>query len=132
MPSASSARDASVNDQQPADYYLSVPFQDWDEEHMLSEIEIFIEEAALEDYSDYVRRGALLNYDRNIFSQERQDHLKLKPIEQEYLDLEYSPKRADRFKQASGLYILVALCSVGAAGKLIYHRNAINSPNSAL
>lgn len=112
----SSVRTDSPNSQ-PADYYLSVPFQDWDEEHMLREIDLFIEEARLEDYESYIRRGALLNYDRNIFSQGRQDNLCLKPIEQHYLELEYSPRRLDRFRQARGLYILVALCSVGAAGK---------------
>lgn len=116
MPSVSSVQDASV--EPPADYYLSVPFQDWDEERMFREIETFIEEAGLEDYADYIRRGALLNYDPNIFAHERQDLLKLKPVEKHYLDLEFSPRRIDKFKQASGLYILVALCSIGAAGEL--------------
>ena len=116
MPKASIIRHVPLD--QPADYYLSVPFQDWDEERMFREIEAFIEETGLEDYSDYIRRGALLNYDRNVFSHERSDRLKLKPIEQQYLQLEYSPRRIDKFRQASGLWILVALCSIGAAGKL--------------
>lgn len=125
MPSdVSSMRDESLN--QPADYYLAVPFQDWSEERMFTEIETFIEDAQLEDYADYIRRGALLNYDRSIFAQERQDHLKLKPIEQEYLDLEYSPRRIDKFKQASGLYVLVGLCSIGAAGILSFSIQACN------
>lgn len=102
--------------EQPADYYLSVPFQDWDPDQMKTEIENFIEEAELDDYADYVRRGALLNYDRNFFAAERHDRLKLKPVEEYYLRLEYSPRRIDKFRQASGLYVLVALCSVGAAG----------------
>ncbi|KAL1296699.1 hypothetical protein AAFC00_000174 [Neodothiora populina] len=133
VPSVTSLRDKSLD--QPADCYISVPFQDWDENRMITEIEIFIEEGELEDYADYIRRGALLNYDRNIFSHERHDLMKLKPIEQRYLNLEYSPKRLDKFRQASGLYILVALCSVGAAvqgwdesavnGAQVYYRHAL-------
>lgn len=110
---------ASSGDQnhsdEPPDYWLSVPFQDWSKSRMEDEIESFIVTTELEEYSDYIRRGALLCQDRNAFDRERPDGLKPKPSEQRYLDLEYSTRRGDKFRQAGRLWLLVALCSLGAA-----------------
>jgi len=100
---------------EPPDYWLSVPFQDWSKSRMETEIDSFIATTELEEYSDYIRRGALLCQDRNAFERERPDGLKLKPIEKRYLDLEYSTRRSDKFRQAGRLWLLVALCSLGAA-----------------
>lgn len=109
-----SSRDQNRSNE-PPDYWLSVPFQDWSKGRMESEIESFVEIGNLEEYSDYIRRGALLCQDRNAFDRERPDGLKLKPSEKRFLDLEYSTKRADKFRQAGRLWLVVALCSLGAA-----------------
>ncbi|KAF2834977.1 sugar transporter family protein [Patellaria atrata CBS 101060] len=104
---------------QSVNRFISVPFADWDSNTMSTEIEIFIEESGLSDYSDYIRRGAYLAQDKNAFprNRPRPDGLKLREDkdERKYLDLEYSSRPIDRFNQPWRLYALVVCCSLGAA-----------------
>lgn len=99
------------------DAKLAQPFSGWTHQQMTASIDAFIAESELEDYEHYIRRGAFLAQSKAAFSpdRERDDGLRLKESERHYLDLEYSPRRIDKFKQPWRLYALVALCSVGAA-----------------
>ena len=83
------------------DRRLAQPFSGWTHEQMSNAIDKFIEVSGLEDYAQYIRRGAFLAQSKAAFpvGRERRDGLKLKDIERHYLDLEYSPRRIDKFKR---------------------------------
>lgn len=102
-------------DAERPDAKLARPFSGWTHQKMTDRIDKFIDDTELEDYAHYIRRGAFLAQSKAAFDRERDDGLKLKDIERTYLDLEYSRKRIDKFKQPWRLYALVALCSIGAA-----------------
>lgn len=99
------------------DRKLAQPFSGWTHKQMTESIEAFLLESALDDYVDYIRRGAFLAQSKVAFPSDRvrDDGLSLKPVERQYLDLEYSTRRIDRFKQPWRLYALVGCCSLGAA-----------------
>jgi len=99
------------------DRKLAQPFSGWTHKQMTESIEAFLLESGLDDYADYVRRGAFLAQSKAAFPSDRvrDDGLSLKPVERQYLDLEYSTRRIDRFKQPWRLYALVGCCSLGAA-----------------
>jgi len=97
------------------DQILAQPFSGWTHEQMTKSIDAFIHESELEDYEDYIRRGAFLAQSKAAFDRERADGLKLKSTEERYLKLENSTKSMDKFKQPWRLYALVGCCSLGAA-----------------
>jgi len=97
------------------DRKLAQPFSGWTHDEMTKKIDAFIEESELQDYADYIRKGAFLAQSKAAFNRDRPDGLKLKKTEQDYLDLEYSPRPIDKFKQPWRLYALVGCCSLGAA-----------------
>jgi hypothetical protein len=84
---------------------------------MTESIDKFINVSGLEDYDKYIRKGAFLAQSKAAFpiGRQRRDGLTLKDEEREYLDLENSPRRIDKFKQPWRLYALVGVCSLGAA-----------------
>ncbi|KAF2492702.1 putative MFS myo-inositol transporter [Lophium mytilinum] len=99
------------------DRVLAQPFSGWTHKTMTDSIDDFLRESELDDYAHYIRKGAFLAQSKAAFpkDRERSDGLTLKPIERQYLDLEYSTRKIDTFKQPWRLYILIACCSVGAA-----------------
>lgn len=115
-----------VQDAERPDRRLAQPFSGWTHEQMTASIETFIEESELQDWSDYIRRGAFLAQSKAAFApgRERRDGLTLKDSERAYIDLENSPRRIDKFKQPWRLYALVGCCSLGAAvqGWYVNHR----------
>ncbi|KAF2202978.1 hypothetical protein GQ43DRAFT_390975 [Delitschia confertaspora ATCC 74209] len=99
------------------DRRLAQPFSGWTHKKMTDRIDAFIKESELEDYADYIRRGAFLAQSKAAFPPDRArvDGLTLKESERHYLDLENSPRRIDTYNQPWRLYALVACCSLGAA-----------------
>ncbi|PVI05411.1 hypothetical protein DM02DRAFT_725112 [Periconia macrospinosa] len=123
------------------DRRLAQPFSGWSHENMTNSINQFIKDSGLEDYDKYIRRGAFLAQSRSAFAvgRERPDDLTLSDSEREYLDLENSNRRIDKFKQPWRLYALVGICSIGAAvqgwdetavnGAQIYYTPALKLEN---
>ncbi|KAF2175792.1 MFS sugar transporter [Zopfia rhizophila CBS 207.26] len=121
------------------DRRLAQPFSGWTHERMNSSINAFIEESELEDYQDYIRRGAFLAQSKAAFENDRNDGLILKESERQALELEHSTRRIDKFKQPWRLYALVACCSLAAAvqgwdetavnGAQIYYKHAFHLKN---
>ncbi|KAF2655619.1 hypothetical protein K491DRAFT_412594 [Lophiostoma macrostomum CBS 122681] len=99
------------------DRRLAQPFSGWTHEQMDTAIDNFVQVSELEDYAHYIRKGAFLAQSKAAFpvGRDRRDGLKLREIERTYLDLEYSSRRIDKFKQPWRLYALVGCCSLGAA-----------------
>jgi hypothetical protein len=101
-------------------YELRNPFDDWTIERMQGAIAEFTEYPGLKIYHDFFERGGLLNLDPNAFERNDQTSFQTSSKEREALERENNPKsRFDRFRQTKGLYLLVALCSAAAAGKLL-------------
>lgn len=101
-------------------YELRNPFDEWTEDDMKKATTDFAQhpESGLEDYAHYFVRGGMLNLDPQAYDNE--DAMKVSPEERKALDRETRPQsRFDRFRQTKGLYLLVALCSAAAAGKLL-------------
>ncbi|KAF2014555.1 hypothetical protein BU24DRAFT_371260 [Aaosphaeria arxii CBS 175.79] len=92
------------------DRRLAQPFVGWTPERMNNSVDVFLKESELEDYADYIRRGAFLAQ-----SNSARNKISLKESEARYLDLENSTNRIDKFKQPWRLYALVGCCSLGAA-----------------
>ncbi|KAH7112931.1 hypothetical protein B0J11DRAFT_183760 [Dendryphion nanum] len=107
----------AFQDQDRPDRRLAQPFSGWEFERMMASIDAFIAESELQDYADYIRRGAFLAQSKAAFApgRERRDGLVLRESERRFLDLENSPRRIDKFKQPWRLYALVGCCSLGAA-----------------
>lgn len=84
---------------------------------MTESVDKFITTSGLEDYDQYIRKGAFLAQSKAAFpvGRERRDGLTLKDEERYYLKLEDSSRRIDKFKQPWRLYALVGVCSLGAA-----------------
>ncbi|KAF2634027.1 hypothetical protein P280DRAFT_554874 [Massarina eburnea CBS 473.64] len=119
------------------DRRLAQPFSGWSHERMSASVDKFLDDSGLGDYEKYIRRGAFLAQSKAAFAdgRERADRLKLKDSEREYLDLENSPRKIDKFRQPWRLYALVGVCSLGAAvqgwdetavnGAQIYYTDAL-------
>jgi hypothetical protein len=112
-------------------YELRNPFDDWTIEHMQREIAEFTKHPGLSLYHDFFERGGLLNLDPNAFDErDRKDGFQVNDEERKALQRENHPtSRFDRFRQTKGLYLLVALCSAAAAGKLFSSSESQDSPS---
>jgi hypothetical protein len=113
-------RNGSEKGKPPApepDRRLAQPFSGWTHEQMTAAIDKFIKNSKLEDYERYIRRGAFLAQSKAAFPErcERSDGLRLDDSERQYLDIENSSRRIDKFNQPWRLYALVGCCSLGAA-----------------
>ncbi|KAI9736268.1 MAG: hypothetical protein M1834_001154 [Cirrosporium novae-zelandiae] len=95
---------------------ISVPFQNWSHDRLFNAVQDFIQESGLNDHTDYLLRGAFLAQDPHAFDHDRRrdDGLGVRDEERVWLDLEYSEKKIDKFKQPWLLYLLVGCCSLGA------------------
>ena len=115
---------ASQPSQPPKPYYeLRNPFDTWTIKDMQGEIAEFTKHPGLALYHDFFERGGLLNLDPNAFERERKDGYSVDDEEGKALGRENNPtSKFDRFRQTKGLYLLVALCSAAAAGKLFTFR----------
>lgn len=112
--STSGKTEGTYQSDQP-DRRLAQPFSGWPHAKMTASVDKFIEDSGLEDYDQYIRRGAFLAQSKSAFARTRNDGLALKDSEREFLRLEDSPRRIDMFKQPWRLYALVGMCSLGAA-----------------
>lgn len=111
--SAANTNRIRVEDQ--PDRLLYKPFAGLSQQDLMTQVEDFLEKSQLTDYKEHFVRGALLAQSNMAFDGMREDGLKLDPKTRVALDLEFSPRRIDRFKQPVKLYLLVACCSLGAA-----------------
>ncbi|OAF98792.1 uncharacterized protein CC84DRAFT_1233950 [Paraphaeosphaeria sporulosa] len=132
----------SKRDGDQPDRRLAQPFSGWSHQQMTESVDKFIAVSGLEDYDKYIRRGAFLAQSKAAFpiGRPRRDGLALKDEERDYLNLEDSPRRIDKFKQPWRLYALVGVCSLGAAvqgwdetavnGAQVYYREALGLMDS--
>lgn len=98
---------------------LRDPFDRWSPETMGKEIATFLQLTGLDLYKDFFERGGILNLDSFAFRPGKTLSITVSEKEKDKLEIEHNTdKRLNRFKQTKGLYLLVALCSAAAAGKL--------------
>ena len=105
---------ATIEEDQP-DRLLYRPFAGLSQPDLMVQVDDFIDKSQLSDHKDYFIRGALLAQSNTAFDNDREDGLKLDAKARKALNLEFSSRRIDRFKQPMKLYLLVACCSLGAA-----------------
>jgi len=77
----------------------------------------FARDNGMEDYVHYFQRGGLLNLDSNAYEPPYDDGVVFSDSEIGALKLESSESRFNQFRQSSGLWTLVMLCSAAAAGE---------------
>ena len=73
-------------------------------------VDDFITETGLDDDRSYLEKGAFLVQSKQAFDRDREDLLRLKDSEKEWLQLE----QTNKWHQPPALWRLVALCALGA------------------
>lgn len=104
----------AITDARELEIQILRPFEGLSLKEMKTRVDRFTNVAGLDRWNDIFLKGALLAQSETAF-RNRDDDLKLTDEETLAIEQEFSPRRLDRFRQPLKLYLLVAVCSLGAA-----------------
>ncbi|KAF2759188.1 hypothetical protein EJ05DRAFT_499609 [Pseudovirgaria hyperparasitica] len=116
-PNLKNADNAAPGARGPKDRHFAAAFSGWSAQQLDDAVKTLVDQSDgyLDDYHHYLLRGAYLAQSKKAFDRPREDGLALKEREQQYLKLERSDRRIDKFNQPWRLYFLIICCSLGAA-----------------